>query len=56
MGPGLSVLQVSGLQALSKFPDEKGPGVLWAHMPSALAEPTKEPSCPAPEQEVRAGH
>lgn len=53
---GLCVLQISSLQALSKFPDKKGPGYLWAHTPSVFAEPTKEASHPAPDQEVRAGH
>ena len=52
---GLHVLQISSLRALSKFPDKKGPGYLWAHMPSVFAE-TKEASHPAPDQEVRAGH
>ena len=53
---GLRVLQISSLKALSKFPDKKGPGYLWAHTPSSFAEPTKEASHPAPDQEVRAGH
>ena len=51
---GRHVLQISSLQALSKFPDKKGPGYLWAHMPSVFAE-TKEASHPAPDQEVRSG-